>query len=113
MNRKFTVIALALALVLEYVGGRTLHDVIPPKGLPLVDVLGYAVEIAGALAAAHTAGILHRDDRTAQRYDVACGHELDVGLSGGNDDDEPGRDHRLEQARHHREHDGGCQASDN
>ena len=70
-------------LVLEYVRGRPLHDVIPPKGLPLVDVLGYAAEIAGALAAAHAAGILHRDIKPANVMVTPDGHVkvLDFGLA--------------------------------
>jgi serine/threonine-protein kinase len=48
-------------LVMEFVEGRLLSEVIPPDGLPLRKVLQYAAEIAGALAAAHAAGIVHRD----------------------------------------------------
>ncbi len=70
-------------LVLEYVHGRPLHQVIPSKGLPLNDVLGYAAEIAGALAAAHAAGILHRDIKPANVIVTADGHVkvLDFGLA--------------------------------
>ncbi len=70
-------------LVLEYVRGRPLHDVIPPKGLPLVAVLGYAAEIARALAAAHAAGILHRDIKPANLMVTPDGHVkvLDFGLA--------------------------------
>jgi Tol biopolymer transport system component len=48
-------------LVLEYVAGRTLDQVIPRHGLPLEDAVRYAVQIASALAAAHEAGVIHRD----------------------------------------------------
>jgi serine/threonine protein kinase len=48
-------------LVLEYVSGKTLAQSIPPKGLPLADALTFATQTAGALAAAHAAGIVHRD----------------------------------------------------
>ena len=48
-------------LVMEFVSGQTLHQLIPRKGLPLKDALRYAVQIADALAAAHAAGIIHRD----------------------------------------------------
>ncbi len=48
-------------LVLEYVSGKSLDKIIPRKGLPLKEALGYAIQIADALAAAHKAGIVHRD----------------------------------------------------
>ena len=48
-------------LVMEFVGGKTLDQVVPKKGLRLNDVLKYAVQIADALARAHAAGIVHRD----------------------------------------------------
>jgi Tol biopolymer transport system component/serine/threonine protein kinase len=49
------------ALVLEYVPGKTLSQLIPKSGLRLSDALRWAVQIADALAAAHKAGIIHRD----------------------------------------------------
>ena len=52
-------------MVMEYLPGKTLDQVIPRKGLRLDQALKYAVEIAGALAAAHTAGIVHRDVKPA------------------------------------------------
>jgi len=48
-------------LVLEYVAGRTLDQVISRRGLPLDEAVRYAVQIASALAAAHEAGVIHRD----------------------------------------------------
>lgn len=48
-------------LVMEFINGKPLQEVIPGKGLPLSDALNYAGQIADALAAAHTAGIVHRD----------------------------------------------------
>lgn len=48
-------------LVLEYVPGKTLKDIIPAEGLPMADVVEYGVQIAHALGAAHAAGIVHRD----------------------------------------------------
>jgi Tol biopolymer transport system component/predicted Ser/Thr protein kinase len=48
-------------MVMEYVSGRTLDAVIPPKGLALVMALRYAAQIADALGSAHEAGIIHRD----------------------------------------------------
>jgi Tol biopolymer transport system component/tRNA A-37 threonylcarbamoyl transferase component Bud32 len=48
-------------MVMEHVEGRTLDEVIPPKGIPVSQTLRCAVQIADALARAHGAGILHRD----------------------------------------------------
>jgi formylglycine-generating enzyme required for sulfatase activity/predicted Ser/Thr protein kinase len=48
-------------LVMEFVEGRSLAQSIPDGGLPVDRAVGYAGEIAAALEAAHTAGIVHRD----------------------------------------------------
>jgi serine/threonine protein kinase len=48
-------------LVMEYIAGKTLQEIIAPAGLPLTEVLPYAIQIADALAAAHAAGFIHRD----------------------------------------------------
>jgi len=48
-------------IVLEHVEGRPLNAVIPPEGLPIRLALQYGSQIADGLAAAHGAGILHRD----------------------------------------------------
>jgi serine/threonine protein kinase len=48
-------------LVLEYAPGRTLDQVVPEGGLPLTSVVDYAIQIADGLAAAHAAGVVHRD----------------------------------------------------
>ena len=46
---------------MEYVPGKTLDQLIGRKGLPLNEALKYALQIADALAQAHSAGIVHRD----------------------------------------------------
>jgi eukaryotic-like serine/threonine-protein kinase len=46
---------------MEYVPGKTLDQLIGRKGLRLNEGLRYAVQIADALAQAHSAGIIHRD----------------------------------------------------
>ena len=48
-------------IAMEYVPGQPLSRAIPYNGLPLQDVLRYAIQIADALACAHAAGIVHRD----------------------------------------------------
>jgi len=48
-------------MVMEFVAGRTLADLIPAGGLGAAKTLQYGVQIADALQAAHAAGIVHRD----------------------------------------------------
>ena len=48
-------------IVMEYIAGRTLADVIASGGMRVPQALQYAIQIADALAAAHAAGIVHRD----------------------------------------------------
>ncbi|MEP6539423.1 MAG: protein kinase [Bryobacteraceae bacterium] len=48
-------------LVMEFVPGKPLDRLIPRDGLKLREALGYAIQIAEALACAHAAGIIHRD----------------------------------------------------
>src|SRR5438552_3707213 len=52
-------------LVMEYVIGRSLDQLIPRNGMPVREVLRLCVclcvQIADALSKAHTAGIIHRD----------------------------------------------------
>ncbi len=45
----------------EYIEGTTLHDKLDSNSLALSEILNIAVQIAEALTAAHTAGIVHRD----------------------------------------------------
>jgi serine/threonine protein kinase len=51
----------AEGIVMEYIAGKTLADLIPSGGLPVPQVLRYGAAIAAALGAAHAAGIIHRD----------------------------------------------------
>lgn len=48
-------------IVMEFIAGRTLDRVVPRGGMKTADVLKYGIQIADALARAHTAGIIHRD----------------------------------------------------
>jgi serine/threonine protein kinase len=48
-------------IVMEYVEGKPLSQVIPKHGLPLAQVLRYGLQITDAVGTAHAAGIVHRD----------------------------------------------------
>src|SRR4029077_15331080 len=48
-------------IAMEYIAGKPLDQLIPHKGLPLAAALKYAVQVADALAGAHSVGIVHRD----------------------------------------------------
>ncbi len=48
-------------MVMEYVAGKTLGELIGRKGLKLSETLRCGIQMADALAAAHGAGIVHRD----------------------------------------------------
>jgi serine/threonine protein kinase len=70
-------------IVMEYVSGRTLAELIRRRGLRLRDAIGYAVQIADALARAHSAGIIHRDIKPSNLMVDQHGHVkvLDFGLA--------------------------------
>jgi Tol biopolymer transport system component len=48
-------------MVMEYVEGKTLRDVLGAGALSIRKILRYAVQLANGLAKAHEAGIVHRD----------------------------------------------------
>jgi eukaryotic-like serine/threonine-protein kinase len=70
-------------LVMEFVAGKTLDQLIPAKGLALKQALKYGLEIADALDAAHAAGIVHRDIKPANIMITEQGRVkvLDFGLA--------------------------------
>jgi eukaryotic-like serine/threonine-protein kinase len=70
-------------VAMELIAGRRLSDIIPKGGLPLDEVLRYALDIADALAHAHDRGIVHRDLKGANVVITPEGHAkvLDFGLA--------------------------------
>jgi serine/threonine protein kinase/formylglycine-generating enzyme required for sulfatase activity len=68
---------------MEYVEGRSFDRVLAEGPLPVDEALRYAVDIARALAAAHAAGIVHRDVKPANVMLTTTGQVkvLDFGLA--------------------------------
>ena len=76
-------------LVMEYVGGKTLHALIPPQGMPWKEALRIAAQVAEGLRKAHAAGIVHRDIKPSNIMVPADGPVkiLDFGLAKLTDSD--------------------------
>jgi len=74
-------------LVMELLEGETLKERIERGALPADEIVRYAVEIADALTAAHSKGIVHRDIKPANIFLVTKPHGrsqakvLDFGLA--------------------------------
>lgn len=70
-------------MVMEYVAGQTLLDLIPAAGMGVPQVLQYATQMADALSTAHAAGIIHRDFKPANVMVTPSGlvKVLDFGLA--------------------------------
>jgi serine/threonine protein kinase/tetratricopeptide (TPR) repeat protein len=70
-------------IVMEYVEGRQLSDLVPVGGLPADVAIRYGIQIADALAHAHRHGIVHRDLKAANVVITPEGRAkvLDFGLS--------------------------------
>ena len=70
-------------LILEYIDGQSLAERLAAGPMPLSEALEVAVQVAGALDAAHEKGIVHRDLKPGNIMLTAAGEAkvLDFGLA--------------------------------
>jgi serine/threonine protein kinase/Tol biopolymer transport system component len=72
-----------LFITMEYVAGKTLDAVIPPKGLDIKTFLDFFIPLSDALAHAHEKGVSHRDIKPGNIIVTPAGAPkiLDFGLA--------------------------------
>ncbi|MBI5493443.1 MAG: serine/threonine protein kinase [Deltaproteobacteria bacterium] len=84
-------------MVMEYLQGRTLHDVVPAGGVPVRAAADIIQEVCEGLEAAHRAGLVHRDLKpenvfiARQATGVHVVKIIDFGLARATDVDEESR----------------------